>query len=191
MIKFILMQNKNKKSSVCGKWFAYPVADETVDLAALAHHMEEHNTGFSEAMCLGMMTGMVKCIKEMLLQGKNVKIDNLAIFSVGIKNKEGADSEEAFNAATNIAGVKLRARATGTLNSANLNSAASVRKAVTKKTTASDDAENKPAEGDNAGGTSPTTPSGGGSGTPSGGSTTEGGGSSAGSGSTDTPKEYD
>ena len=52
------MQNKNKKSSVCGKWFAYPVADETVDLAALAHHMEEHNTGFSEAMCLGMMTGM-------------------------------------------------------------------------------------------------------------------------------------
>lgn len=85
------MQNKNKKSSVCGKWFAYPVADETVDLAALAHHMEEHNTGFSEAMCLGMMTGMVKCIKEMLLQGKNVKIDNLAIFSVGIKNKEGAD----------------------------------------------------------------------------------------------------
>lgn len=64
------MQNKNKKSSVCGKWFAYPVADETVDLAALAHHMEEHNTGFSEAMCLGMMTGMVKCIKEMLLQGK-------------------------------------------------------------------------------------------------------------------------
>ena len=88
------MQNKNKKSSVCGKWFAYPVADETVDLAALAHHMEEHNTGFSEAMCLGMMTGMVKCIKEMLLQGKNVKIDNLAIFSVGIKNKEGADSED-------------------------------------------------------------------------------------------------
>ena len=59
--------------------------------------------------------------------GKNVKIDNLAIFSVGIKNKEGADSEEAFNAATNIAGVKLRARATGTLNSANLISAASVR----------------------------------------------------------------
>lgn len=135
------MQNKNKKSSVCGKWFAYPVADETVDLAALAHHMEEHNTGFSEAMCLGMMTGMVKCIKEMLLQGKNVKIDNLAIFSVGIKNKEGADSEEAFNAATNIAGVKLRARATGTLNSANLNSAASVRKANTKKASTSTGAE--------------------------------------------------
>ena len=188
MIKFVLMQNKNKKSSVCGKWFAYPVADETVDLAALAHHMEEHNTGFSEAMCLGMMTGMVKCIKEMLLQGKNVKIDNLAIFSVGIKNKEGADSEEAFNAATNIAGVKLRARATGILNSANLNSAASVRKANTKKGSTSTGTEDKPNQG---GSDSGTTPSGGGSSNSGGGSSTEGGGSSAGSGSTDTPKEYD
>ena len=183
MIKFILMQNKNKKSSVYGKWFAYPVVEETVDLAKLARHMEEHNTGFSEAMCLGMMTAMVKCIKEMLLEGKNVKIDNLAIFSVGIKNKEGADSQETFNAVTNIAGVKLRARATGTLSTANLNSLANVRKAVTKKGSTSDNTENKPAEdkpteGDSDSGTTPTTPSGEGGSTPSGGgSTTTGGGS--------------
>lgn len=190
MIKFILMQNKNKKSSVCGKWFAYPVADETVDLAALAHHMEEHNTGFSEAMCLGMMTGMVKCIKEMLLQGKNVKIDNLAIFSVGIKNKEGADSEEAFNAATNIAGVKLRARATGTLNSANLNSAASVRKANTKKASTSTGAVEKPSTGGSDSGITPTTPSGGGSSNPGGSSSTGGGSSSTGSEEGGNVKEY-
>lgn len=177
------MQNKNKKSSVCGKWFAYPVVDETVDLAKLARHMEEHNTGFSEAMCLGMMTAMVKCIKEMLLEGKNVKIDNLAIFSVGIKNKEGAESEETFNAVTNIAGVKLRARATGTLSTANLNSLANVRKAVTKKGSTSENTEekpkeDKPAKGDADSGTTPTTPSGGGSSTSSG-STTDGDGSSS------------
>lgn len=173
MIKFILMQNKNKKSSVCGKWFAYPVAEETINLAKLARHMEEHNTGFSEAMCLGMMTAMVKCIKEMLLEGKNVKIDNLAIFSVSIKNKEGADSEEAFNATNNIEGVKLRARATGTLSNANLNNAVSVKKAVSKKGTTSTDTDDKPSEGDSGSG---TTPSGGGSSNPSG-STTTGGGS--------------
>ena len=168
------MQNKNKKSSVCGKWFAYPVADETVDLAALAHHMEEHNTGFSEAMCLG----------------KNVKIDNLAIFSVGIKNKEGADSEEAFNAATNIAGVKLRARATGILNCANLNSAASVRKANTKKASTSTGAEEKPSTGGTDSGTTPTTPSGGGSSNPGGSSSTGGGSSSTGSEEGGNVKEY-
>ena len=175
MIKFVLMQNKNKKSSVCGKWFAYPVAEETINLAKLARHMEEHNTGFSEAMCLGMMTAMVKCIKEMLLEGKNVKIDNLAIFSVGIKNKEGADSEEAFNAATNIASVKLRARATGTLSNANLNNAANVKKVASKKGSTSTGTEEKPTDNNPTGGsdsgTTPTTPSGGGSTTTGGGST--------------------
>lgn len=129
MIKYILKQNKNKKSLAFGKWYAFPVVEETMDLAELAKHMEEHNTGFTEAMCLGMMTAMVKCIKEQLLAGKNVKIDNLAIFSVGIRNKEGAKTEAEFTAANNIASVKLRARATGTLSNANLNTSASVRRA--------------------------------------------------------------
>ena len=101
-----------------------------MDLQALAAHMEEHNTGFSEAMCVGVMKAMVKCIKEMLLAGKNVKIDNLAIFSVGIRNKQGAVSPEMFTVANNIDGVKLRARATGTLSNANLNLAASLKRAV-------------------------------------------------------------
>lgn len=142
MIKYVLKQNQNSTSTCYGKWYAYPVAEETIDLAALAQHMEEHNTGFSEAMCLGMMTAMVKCIKEQLLSGKNVKIDNLAIFSVGIRNKKGADSEADFTVANNISGVKLRARATGTLSNANLNSSASMKKASTvlSGTSSSDDA---------------------------------------------------
>ena len=129
MIKYVLKQNKNKKSLAYLKWYAFPVVEETMDLAELAKHMEEHNTGFTEAMCLGMMTAMVKCIKEQLLAGKNVKIDNLAIFSVGIRNKEGAKTEAEFTAVNNIAGVKLRARATGTLSNANLNTSDSVRRA--------------------------------------------------------------
>ena len=130
MIRYLLRQNMNEMSSAFGKYYAYPVVEETMDLQALAAHMEEHNTGFSEAMCVGVMKAMVKCIKEMLLAGKNVKIDNLAIFSVGIRNKQGAVSPEMFTVANNIDGVKLRARATGTLSNANLNLAASLKRAV-------------------------------------------------------------
>ena len=130
MIRYLLRQNTNEMSSAFGKYYAYPVVEETMDLQALAAHMEEHNTGFSEAMCVGEMKAMVKCIKEMLLAGKNVKIDNLAIFSVGIRNKQGAVSPEMFTVANNIDGVKLRARATGTLSNANLNLAASLKRAV-------------------------------------------------------------
>ena len=130
MIRYITKQNKNKKSSAFGKWYAYPVVEETMDLAALAKHMEEHNSGFSEAICTGVMKAMVKCIKEQLLEGKNVKIDNLAIFSVGIKNsKGGATSEEEFNLAKNISSVKLRARATGVLIAKSLNLEATLKRA--------------------------------------------------------------
>lgn len=147
MIKYVLKQNKNKKSLAFGKWYAFPVVEETMDLAELAKHMEEHNTGFTEAMCLGMMTAMVKCIKEQLLAGKNVKIDNLAIFSVGIRNKVGAKSEADFTAANNIAGVKLRARATGTLSNANLNSSASVKKASVLSSASTSEGGNTPSGG--------------------------------------------
>ena len=147
MIKYVLKQNKNKKSLAFDKWYAFPVVEETMDLAGLAKHMEEHNTGFTEAMCLGMMIAMVKCIKEQLLAGKNVKIDNLAIFSVGIRNKEGAKTEAEFTAANNIAGVKLRARATGTLSNANLNSSASVKKASVVSSASTSEGGNTPSGG--------------------------------------------
>lgn len=147
MIKYVLKQNKNKKGLAFGKWYAFPVVEETMDLAELAKHMEEHNTGFTEAMCLGMMIAMVKCIKEQLLAGKNVKIDNLAIFSVGIRNKEGAKTEAEFTAANNIAGVKLRARATGTLSNANLNSSASVKKASVVSSASTSEGGNTPSGG--------------------------------------------
>ena len=130
MIKYVLKQNKCTGSAAFGKFYAYPVVEETMDLEALCHHMEEHNTGFSEAMCVGVLKAMVKCIKEQLLAGKNVKIDNLAIFSVGIRNRTGAASEEEFSVTSNISGVKLRARATGSLSNSNLNLEATLKKAT-------------------------------------------------------------
>ena len=78
------------------------------------------------------------CIKELLLEGKNVKIADLAIFSLGIKNaKGGADSEEDFSISKNIQGVKFRARATGDLIAKNLNLDASLKKATVGTSSAS------------------------------------------------------
>jgi predicted histone-like DNA-binding protein len=97
-------------------------------LADLAKHMEEH-TAVSRGYVHGVIKAMVKCIKEQLLAGKNVKIDDLAIFSCGIKNREGANREEDFTTTNNIAGVKFRARATGELRNNNLNLEATIRRA--------------------------------------------------------------
>ena len=129
MILYVLKQNKNSKSAAYGKFFAYPVIEETIDLDALAEHMSNHNTPYSKGAIKGMLTDMVACIKELLLEGKNVKVADLAIFSLGIKNNCGAVSEEAFTVSKNIKGVKLRARATGELISKSLNLEATLKKA--------------------------------------------------------------
>lgn len=131
MILFKLSKNKNPKiKEAYGKYYARPVVTQTVDLNGLAEHMTEHNTGFSPGATKGLLTDMVKCIKELVLQGLAVKIDDLAIFSIGLKTKKGADSEDDFSVAKNIDGVRLRARATGNLTSSKLDIQSSLKNAA-------------------------------------------------------------
>ena len=149
MILYVLKQNRNSKSAAFGKYFAYPVIEETVTLDGLAEHMSNHNTPYSKGAIKGMLTDMVSCIKELLLEGKNVKIADLAIFSLGIKNNGGAVSEDVFTVSKHIKGVKLRARATGELIAKSLNLEATLKKAsATSKTSGNG--------GSNGGGTTPT-----------------------------------
>lgn len=147
MIKYILRQFKNSNSSINNKWLAYPVIDETVGLDELSEHMSNHNTPFSAGAIKGMLTDMIGCIKEILLQGKNVKLPDLAIFSIGIKNHKGAESEEEFNTTQHIKGVKLRARATGTLTPTTLNLDATLKRATTIVAKKKGDAADKNTEG--------------------------------------------
>ena len=131
MIRYVLKQCKNAKQAIYGKLFAYPVIEETIDEEALSAHMASHNTPFSQGAIKGMLTDMVQCIHELLLEGKNVKLTNLAIFSIGIKNaKGGAEDEEDFSVQKNIQGVKLRARATGIMIAKGLKLNATLKKAV-------------------------------------------------------------
>lgn len=150
MIQYLLRQNTNNHSESYGHYFAYPVIRETVGLDALAAHMSSHNTLYSKGTITGMLTDMVGCIKELLLEGKNVKIADLAIFSLGIRNaKGGAEKEDDFSVAKHIVGVRLRARATGMLIARSLNLEASLKKSTPATKT------DQPTDGGN-GGNSPT-----------------------------------
>ena len=162
MLLTTLRQYKNAKMPEAnGKYFAYPVITETIDINGLAAHMASHNTPFSKGAIKGMITDMVICVKELASQGFAIKIDDLAIFSIGIKNKEGALSEKEFNVAKNIEGFKLRARGTGEFKAANLE--ATLKRVTSLLGETTDEDPN---------GDSPTTPGGtdaGGSGTDQGG----------------------
>lgn len=119
MIRYKLYQNKMETSSAYNQWYARAVCDETYDTEMLAKHMSTHNTPYSQGVIHGVLKDMIACIKELLLDGKNVKLDDLAIFSVGIRSA-GAATIADFSVAENVKGLKLRARATGNLSTATL-----------------------------------------------------------------------
>ena len=139
-------QNKNEKNQTAfGKWYARAVCDETVDIKGLAAHMASHNTPYSTGAIHGMLKDMVNCTKELLLDGKNVKLDDLAIFSVGIVSRKGAASAADFTLADNVKGLKLRARATGELSNAQINLEGQLKEAYKYNVDGSEPgSENKP-----------------------------------------------
>ena len=104
-----LYQNKNAKSTVVGRWFAKPKRLGTLSTRALAAHMVEHGMVASRADVENILIRLSQCIPELVAQGYGVKLDGLGIFYPTIANtKGGAESEEKFNAAVNIAGVRFR-----------------------------------------------------------------------------------
>lgn len=123
MIRYKVYQSKNKVSSSYGLWYARAVYDETVGLEKLAEHMANHNTPYSQGCIFGVLRDMVNCIKELVLDGKAVKLDNLAIFSASISTS-GAASAKEFSITNYLRNVHLNARATGKLRTATLTSEA-------------------------------------------------------------------
>ena len=110
MITYRKIQIQGENSPIKGLWYARPVISETLDIVALAKHMSKHNTPFSPGVIKGVLADMVSCIKELILDGKNVKLDDLAIFSVGIVSDHGAESAQAFKVSEHVKGLKLRGK---------------------------------------------------------------------------------
>ena len=145
MIKVSLYQNQNSTNESCyKKWYPRVVSEETIGLDELAEHMAHHNTPFSKGAIKGILTDAVSCTKELLLLGKNVKYPDLAIFSIGLKVKGGADTKEEFSVTKNIDGLRLRARATGELISANLDTSVRCIDSMSKSSKEADNQNNEP-----------------------------------------------
>lgn len=159
MIQYVLKKNINEKMpNAYGKYFAYPVITETYDIDKLVDHMASHNTPFSRGALKGMITDMVACIRELVLQGIAVKIADLAIISIGIKNKVGAASEKEFTVVKNIDSLKIRARGTGDFSCVNLSLDGTLKKAtaISADSTTTDGGGNPPTDdnkGDSGSGT--------------------------------------
>ena len=101
----------SRKPDEDAKFYARAVQDRTVDFDALVSHMAEHNSPYSRGVISGVLTDMLDCVKELVLDGKAVRLGDLGLFSVGLKST-GALTVEDFKAGTHIKGVNLNVRNT-------------------------------------------------------------------------------
>ena len=85
MIELNVYKNNDSTSEQYGKAYARVDYKEMFDLTKLAKHMAEHNTPFSEGTIRGILVDMVKCIRELTLNGNTIKIENLAIFKASVQ----------------------------------------------------------------------------------------------------------
>ena len=86
MIELYLSKvTENSETEQAGKLYARVSYKQAMTIQDMARHMAEHNTVFSEGSILGVLTDFVKCVREMLLMGNTVKIENLAIFKATVE----------------------------------------------------------------------------------------------------------
>ena len=87
MIELYLSKvNETSETEQAGKLYARVSYKQSMTIQDMARHMAEHNTVFSEGSILGVLTDFVKCVREMVLNGNTVKIDNLAIFKATVES---------------------------------------------------------------------------------------------------------
>jgi uncharacterized membrane protein YgcG len=86
MIELYLSKvTETSETEQAGKLYARVSYKQAMTIQDMARHMAEHNTVFSEGSILGVLTDFVKCVREMVLMGNTVKIDNLAIFKATVE----------------------------------------------------------------------------------------------------------
>lgn len=96
MIKYKKYQNNNRFSKAYQKWYGRAV-HELMEFDEFIEHMAKHHCVFSEATIRGVIIEMEICLREMLLEGKAVRLDDLGIFAIGLSTN-GEETAEKFTA---------------------------------------------------------------------------------------------
>ena len=71
---------------------------ERVKLPQLAQHIMEHGSPYTRDMIVGVTAALIDCMREFLIEGHKVELDDLGTFYVTISNK-AAKSIKEFTAA--------------------------------------------------------------------------------------------
>ena len=173
-IKYRKVKRTPQTGENAGKelWYATVVTDREMNFEEFVDHISSHNSPYSRGTVHGVMMDMLDCLKELILDGKSVRLGDLGLFSIGMKS-HGELTKDKVSAAS-VENIHLIVRNTRSWSNSELKKLC--------KITAYD---SYGAEGADGGGTNPGGGTSGGN-TSQGGSGTQGGGTSGGTGSENT-----
>ena len=104
MLRYKKYQDTRTSSKHKNEWYARSV-HQLVEFDEFVKHMSNHHCVFSEATIRGVLIEAETCLRELLLDGKAVRLDDLGIFRIGLKTKPAVDLKD-FTA-DNITGVRV------------------------------------------------------------------------------------
>ena len=88
------------------KIYARAVVSKTYGLNELADHMAEHNSTFSRGQIKGIITDLARCVRELCLDSKKVKLDNLGFFFATIGSSP-SDTMKDWTPKKNVRHVRI------------------------------------------------------------------------------------
>lgn len=68
------------------KFYLKTIMDRTVGFEEFVSHMASHNSIYSRGTIHGVLTDMLDCLQELLLDGKSVRFGELGLFSLGVNS---------------------------------------------------------------------------------------------------------
>ena len=165
-IKYRKVKRTPQTGENAGKelWYATVVTDREMNFEEFVDHISSHNSPYSRGTVHGVMMDMLDCLKELILDGKSVRLGDLGLFSIGMSSRGEVSRDKVTSAS--VEGIHLLVKNTKNWSNSELKKLC--------KITAYDA---RGGEEDGSG----TTPSGGSDGGGSG--NTQGGGTTGGTGS--------
>lgn len=88
------------------KYYASPQVTENVSMDEFCRHIASHGSVYSRADVQSVLAQAVDCIREMLLDEKQVSLGDLGAFRIGLKS-EGAITAEDFTPSIHVKSVHV------------------------------------------------------------------------------------
>ena len=124
MIKLNFYKNKVQGNKNYGKIYARAKNDDPIGIEGLAKHIHQHGSPYTKDVIVGVLSKVASCIRELVLDGTPVKIDDLCIFTPAVTTRPANDTDS-FNLTRatragdgtytggNVVSVRMQCRATG------------------------------------------------------------------------------